>query len=230
MTTFPIFPAIEFYTGDYARIRMELWLYDDFIVACPYRDGEPGDAYLVDPQDVGAALAGSLHLGTGLLPQNTLFWQQHGSEQRIAIWIPPKRWRLRVAPADRPNRDIFLPAFAFVGEGRAYGLWALRDGHTFPDDLSARLYRAPVPNMGRGVCRGSVDFPEAGPDTIGLAADLFFGSNFNEHLSDGKSIKYPNSILGMWDELHESGEEYPQLDLIDAGLSLRDLIVDGGEL
>jgi hypothetical protein len=70
-----------------------------------------------------------------------------------------------------------------------------------------------------GICRGNVDFPQAAAGTIWPALRLFFESDFNNHLSNGKSKGYPRGILAAWEKL-AGAEAWPEDDLVSAGVTL----------
>lgn len=219
----PLYPGTQFNDNEQATLRLRLDIYDDMVLATRFDRShdrtnghqiEPSATFLVDPDDLAARLAG-LDLTSGLLPHNCLFWQKRGGRERIGVYVEPGAWELRV-DSEIPNRLVPLPGFVFVGHGVNYNLWAVKER---PANADAELFAAPVPNLdGRGACAGSVDFPKAGPETIWQAVDLFFESGFNAHLANGKSVKYPESVLRMWRVLDRCrAVEYPLGDLVPVG-------------
>lgn len=216
----PIFPAIEFNDGDYARIRMRFDLYSDMIVATRFDDSAEGrETYAVDPADVAGALA-NLTLGSGLLPRNCLFWQQVGGEERLGIYIEPRIWPVSVE-REKLTWRVPMPGLVFIGQAKKYNLYAIKD--TIWPEAKTPLYLAPVPNVwgDRGVCSGNAPFPVAGAATIWQAAQVFFESGFNNHLANGKSKAHQGNILDQWKALHKAGaQEYPLDDLVEARVSL----------
>lgn len=205
-------PGLE--PDDLAALRLRLDCFDDFIVAVSYRDGEPGPLAALDPLDVAAALAG-LNIGTPLLPRNCLFWQA-GHQERLAIYIEPAVWVVRI-----PERlAVPLPGLVWLGRGVEYQLYAVKDKWPGPETV---LFNPPTPNVSSGgICRGNVRFPVASAATIWAAWGLFIESEFNNHLSNQKSRKYPYGVLDAWREL-DGAPSYPLGDLVHAGRTLEDL-------
>jgi hypothetical protein len=150
--------------------------------------GKPTATYPVLLADVAQAL-GHIQVTTGLLPPDVLFItaaSQQGAS--IGIYLPPARRTLTfVAGRGRTQTvRVHLPGFVFVGRaGTPYRIYAVKARPTGEGDT---LYRAPLPNVHNHgeVCAGSVKFPTAAPNTIHAAATLFFESQFNDDLSDGK--------------------------------------------
>lgn len=233
-----IFPVARWEDHEYSKIQARLDLYDDQIILTkferPYDRARqqhmlrPASSYMVDPDDLAGALGG-FDIASGTLPRNCLFWQKRDGLERVGIYIPPQVWGLRVEPTTRVNRRIPLPGFVFVGHGQTYQLWALRadpwnaGGQLEPGTI---LYEAPVPNaQPGGICRGNVEMPEAGAGTIWEAARAFFESGFNNHLSNGKSVKYPGGVLALWKELHKAkAEAYPLDDLVETRRTLGSVV------
>lgn len=220
----PVYPDIVWDPREIAQLQMRLDLFDDTIIATRYKNGSTVEtSFIVDPLDLAERLA-SLDISTGLLPENCLFRQRRDGQDRIAVWLPPKVWDLRVEPTEKPNRRVPLPGFVFVGQGMSYNLYALAGAER--PQAATQLYQPPVANVGGNVCRGSVAFPVAGTATIYRAVEAFFGSGFNDHLDDGKSKRYPKGILSMWRALHRAkAERYPVEDLVEVqGLTLGKLV------
>lgn len=222
-----IYPDIPWNDDAFARLTRRFDLFDDMIVVTDFDDkGQtPKRSFIADPLSIVEAL-GRVSINSGLLPDNVLFWQRRGGQERIGVWLPPQVWRLRAEPTSRVNRVIPLPGLVFVGQGKSYGVWAL-DSDKRPG-LEAPLYNAPCPNVsGRGVCAGNVEFPDAGAATIRAAVEAFFESGFNNHLDNGKSKKYPASVLHLWRELAKDKEQpYPVGDLVAAGVTVKQMMND----
>jgi hypothetical protein len=215
-----IFPQFELADDCYARLRMQLNLYDDFILATRFSDGVPGATFVVEPTDLASVLA-DLPVRSGFLPQNCLFWSKRGGQERLAIYVEPKVWPVSVKQ-HRRTWHVPLPGFVFVGRNKEYVLYAVREAPVKPN---TRLYNFPAPNISNGVCAGNAPFPVASGDTIWQAVDVFFQSGFNNHLDNGKSKQCLNSILDMWHHLNrEKAESYPLNDLIFANITLANLI------
>ena len=225
----PVIPGVNWSDNDYTQLRLTLALYDDMITATyPPRDGSPVSTFVVDPLDVAQRLGG-LAVESGLLPRNCLFWQRHGGQERLAVYVPPQVWAVSIAGGERLN--VPLPGLVFVGHGKKFGAWAVVQPDDAPagwlPDAGTVLYNCPTPNVSsNGVCTGNVPFPEASSGTIWPAVYLFFESAFNDHLSDGKSRAHERGILAMWRELHQAGAEaYPTDDLVPSGGRRNDFIL-----
>lgn len=216
-----IYPALRWNEADYATLRLKLEIYNDFVRLAKYRDGQVTDAYVVDPTELAAALAG-IELSSGLLPRGCLFWAKKEGDDRLAIYIPPQIWPVMVRDEAQAWR-VPLPGLILVGHGYHYSLWAAPER---PTQADTPLYMAPCPNVHpEGVCRGSAPFPQAGPATMWQAVDAFFQSKFNRDLSTHKSKAYPHCVLDQWRALHQAGaQEYPLDDLVKTELTLGGLL------
>lgn len=231
-----VIPGLALDDDAYAKLRLRLDCYDDYILARKYDAGQPSPFYALDPLDAAAALAG-VTITTPTLPRNCLFWQRIGDSERLAVYCEPRVWSVHVALAgenDDPKRkrgkrramQVPMPGLVWVGQGVNYKLYAVKDGgqgsgiggQFFPDD-AAELFNAPCPNVSGGICRGNVDFPAASTETIWNALRLFFESDFNNHLSNGKSKAHPGNLLRAWDAL-AGAEDWPVEDLVSAGVTL----------
>jgi hypothetical protein len=229
----PVIPGVTWDDSDYARLRLTLALYDDMIVAHrPALHGEPASSFVVDPQELAQRLTG-LPVESGLLPRDCLFWQRRNGQERLAVYVPPQVWPVTVAGEGRWL--VPLPGLVFVGHGTRYAAWAVVPPDDAPagwlPDAGSTLYNCPTPNVSsNGVCAGNVPFPAASSGTIWAAVNLFFESDFNNHLSNNKSQRHRDSILKLWRELHDAGaDSYPLDDLIKnrdhtAGYTLRHIM------
>jgi PRTRC genetic system protein B len=140
----------------------------------------------------------------------------------MGVYIEPQVWVVSLRGEKQVLR-VPLPGLVFTGRGYDYSLWAVQGR---PTSAAARLYVAPCPNLtNQGVCRGNAPFPEAHPNTIWSAVEVFFTSRFNQDLGDGKSKRYPQNVLNMWRHLSQNGaEEYPLTDLVETNFTLERLI------
>lgn len=217
-----VVPGVKIWDdGEYARLRFRLDGYDDFIVARKFDgDGKPGAYYSLDPLDAAAALAG-INIGSPLLPDGCLFWQRADGGERLAIYAPPQAWPVHVsAGPERETLIVSMPSLIWIGQGAKYSLYAVKG--TERPAADTKLFKAPCPNVSDNICRGNVTFPAAAADTIWPALRLFFESDFNNHLSDGKSRKHPAGVLEMWREL--AGGPWPEDDLIGAEVTLGEVM------
>ena len=234
-----LYPQVRWNDEDYARLEARLDLYTDFVVLSKFFAGEVSETYVVDPAEVAAALAG-LDLGSGLLPENCLFWSKKGGWDRLGIYLPPQTWLVTVRNEDQAHSTdpstssggtsgqawrVPLPGLVFTGYEYNYSLWAVTDRPAGP---ATPLYMAPCPNVSlEGVCRGNAPFPRTTTTTMWQAVDIFFSSKFNRDLSNAKSQAYPDCILDQWRALAQAGTEtYPLEDLVQTRLTLGGLIKD----
>ena len=216
-----VFPDLQWQEDDYARLEGQLSLYSDFIVLTKFSKGQATERFVVDPDDVAAAL-GSLTLNSGLLPEGCLFWHKKEGTEGVGLYLPPQA-RLVTVRDEATAWRVPLPGLVFAGRGYSYQVWAAVER---PTDSRYPLYMAPLPNVSpQGVCLGNAPFPPAGPATIRQAVDAFFSSKFNRDLSNQKSRKYPDNVLELWRELHQAGaEQFPVEDLLGTNLTLGGLI------
>lgn len=211
-------------------LLVEFQIYTESIWRTCYQGNKPLQRDEVDPLELARALAG-LDSGTGLLPQNILFYRQAGQQIHLGLYLPPAVQILHVDGQKQTAYQIPVPPLVFTGQNKTYRLYALaRPGWPEPE---TPLYRAPFPNVYNqltryersGICHGSAEFPVAAPETIRPAAQLFFESRFNHDLAQGKSKKYPQSVLLLWQEIVDSKlDAYPVNDLVPADLKMEDLL------
>ena len=185
------------------------------------RRGEDGRilTHPVSVHDVVGACAG-LTLGSGLLPANTLFWQQADSKVTMGLYVPARRWRMRT---EERVYDVPMPPFVFVGSGSAYQIFAVKQR---PAGEEEPLYQAPCPNVhpDGGICAGDTSFPVCSPQTIETALILFMeDSLFNGDLSRNKCRSYPDDVRQLWAAL-EGKKRFPLLELVSAQKSLQKLL------
>lgn len=214
-----VIPGVKFEDDQYAKLRLRLDCYDDMIIARKFTDGQGGGLYALDPAAVATALA-RMTLSTPLLPRNCLFWQKTDGAERIGIYCEPQVWTVNVVmDGERKTWRVPMPGLVWVGQEGGYKLWAVKGGE-WPT-VETELFKAPCPNVNNDICRGSVEFSAATVETIWPALRLFFESDFNNHLSDGKSRARRGSILEVWRTLHlAEATTYPEDDLVGASLTM----------
>jgi hypothetical protein len=168
----------------------------------------------------------NIGLSSGLLPANTLFWKQQGNRPEIGIYVPARRWRMRVDSANREEARTYhipMPPLVFVGSGNAYQIYAVKRR---PRDDYERLYHAPCPNVHHhgGICSGNTPFPVCSPQTIETALSLFMeNSLFNGDLSRGKCRRYPDDVRQLWAEFEEK-TYFPVSELVRSEAVLWNLL------
>ena len=139
------------------------------------------------------------HLGSssGLLPEETLWWNQGETGQVVALWRPPQVWPVALQrEAFKPPARLRLPmpGLVFVcSPGRAPWVYAAAGRPTDPEQ---HLFRAPAFNVfGDGrVCPGSHRFPEE----VGLIPEGFFQSFFSlTGDTRNRSNKHPENLVAL---------------------------------
>lgn len=94
---------------------------------------------------------------------------------------------------DSEPLTVSLPGQVFLGYGKEYYLWAVAESSF---DTEAEVFTVPLPNVypdGR-ICFGSTVPPTCTPTTIDEAWRTFINSNFNSHLTSGKSKVHPLDV------------------------------------
>lgn len=175
-----------------------------------YENGKPAITYPVRASDVAEAF-NNFGASTGLLVDDTLFWETENGQTRIGIYIPPARYTLQLADVRKSKLAVSMPGFVFVGQGKAYSLFAVTKRPTAGGDT---LYQAPLPNVHTNgqICFGNVRIPTCAPDTIKKAFNLFFESEFNNHLSAGKIKRKDIELMRYLRDLH--GKRIPSKMLV----------------
>ncbi len=185
-------------------------------------DGDKVENKIVSALDIAHALSNELSFGTGLLPDNTLWWKNTRSGPCYAIYVEPKIRTLALQLAvDKPASrfTIPLPGFIFLCKaGRPPWVYAVKSKPTKETDL---LYRAPLLNIfaNGASCPGSHAYPERIPDIV---QDFFVSFFSNTADLENRSIQFPKSILDLW-KLLDGKKEFPIDDLVRCG-TIRDLM------
>jgi len=113
-----------------------------------------------------------------------------------------------------------IPGTVLVGVGMQYYLWAALRASS-PD---SRLYRAPFPNIHAdgSICWGQNTPPKAHHRHAQAAWQLFFESQFNGDLANGKSTKYASDVRRMLKYVaRKKLDSWPESDLIVHHQNLR---------
>lgn len=168
-----------------------------------------------------AQILSNTPLASGLLPPHTLGVGRLYGKEYYAVYVPPSVRTLRM---EKHRYTIPLPPLLWAGCGTDYRIWAL-DTMAYPTRTDAPLFVAPFPNCYRngGVCWGTTDpRPVASPSTLLKVLALFLEeSYFNLHLTNGRSVHYPTSVVARWQQLVDDGAlEYPLDDLMPAEAQL----------
>ncbi|MDP2729166.1 MAG: hypothetical protein Q8O55_01630 [Dehalococcoidales bacterium] len=171
---------------------------------------------MVSPQDVALALLRDIPLGSGVLPENTLWWQhrQDGAPV-VALWRPPQVWpaALQLEPFKPPRRfKLPMPGFIFVCRpGSPPAIFAVKNRPTTPEEL---VFRAPLYNVyaSGGSCPGSHKYS----DDVSKIPEEFFTAFFSQSLGGEVSKKYGHDLLKLWESIDRK-RSYPLRDLLPCG-------------
>lgn len=171
---------------------------------------------MVSARDVALALLREVPLRSGVLPEGTLWWGQGKEGVEVALWRPPKVWpvALMTEPFKPPKRlRLPMPGLIFVcSPGRPPKVYAAKKRPTHARD---GIYHAPLFNLFRDgrTCPGTHKFPEK----IEEIPESFFTSFFSPEADvSGRSKKYPDGLLRLWEEL-DGKKRYPVKDLVPFG-------------
>jgi hypothetical protein len=171
---------------------------------------------MVSAQDIALALLRDIPLGSGVLPENTLWWQhrQEGAPV-VAIWRPPQVWpvALQVEPFKPPRRfRLPMPGLIFMCRpGSPPRIVAVKKRPTTPDEP---VYRAPVYNVyidGK-TCPSSHRYS----DDISKIPEEFFTAFFTQSLGGEVSRSYGHDLLKLWESI-DGKKRYPLRDLLPCG-------------
>ncbi len=204
-------------TQSWPNLRLDF--YDTAVIMNQWKNDGQVLAYPVAIEDVVSACS-NVTLSSGLLPANTLFWQQRADQMTLGIFVPARRWRIQTA--DR-RYHVPLPPFVFIGSGTSYKIFAVKKR---PSNERDHLYYAPCPNVhAHGViCQGNTPFPPCSPQNVLTALTLFLeGSLFNVDLSRGKCVSCPEDVRELWSEL-DGRKRFPLSELVPIQIGLRALL------
>lgn len=185
-------------------------------------EGDKASSKVVSAMDIAHSLAGELSFSSGLLPANTLWWQNTRSGPLVALYAEPqiRQLALQVNVKDPVRRfKVPMPGLIFLCRpGTAPWVYAVKKKPTKETD---KVYHAPLANVfnnGRS-CPGSHNFPHRVGDII----QSFFISFFSATADlGGRSQKFPKNVLHLWEFLNGK-KKYPMEDLVELA-TVRDLM------
>ncbi len=194
------------------KLNLQLEVYDETILLRGF-EGESVWVKTVSADEISGVFTQHLGFSSGLLPQDSLWWNQGETGQVVALWRPPQVWPVALQrEAFKPPARLRLPmpGLVFVcSPGRAPWVYAATER---PTDAEQQLFRMPAFNVfGDGrVCPGSHRFSEE----VGLIPESFFRSFFSlTGDSKNRSKKHPDDLHALWEEL-DGKTEYPVEDLV----------------
>ena len=198
---------------DPLRLRLD---FHHQAVTMTYFDGDVVDTKLVSAMAVAHALASELSFGTGLLPDNTLWWTNTPQGPVVAVYADPQVWKVALQVSlDKPARrfEIPLPGLIFLcAPSRPPWVYAVKKRPAKPAD---EVYKAPLCNVfvnGRS-CPGSHNYPNDVRETV----RSFFLSFFSiaGDLRD-RSLMFPDNVVKLWEFLDKK-KTFPMDDLVECG-------------
>jgi len=176
----------------------------------------------VDAMDVAHALASDLSFSSGLLPANTLWWQNTKEGPVFAIYVEPqiRKLALRDQVDKAPRRfKIPLPGLVFLcSPGKPPWVFAVKKKPTKVTDI---VFRAPLCNIfqnGRS-CPGSQTYPTRVADIVQSFLISFFSQTADLR---NRSMLFPHNIVQLWEHL-DNKKVFPNNDLIVHG-TIKDLM------
>ncbi len=177
---------------------------------------------MVSPRDIALALLRDVPLGSGLLPENVLWWQhrQNGMPV-IALWRSPQIWpvALQLEPFKPPRRfKLPMPGLIFICRpGSPPGVVAVKKRPTIPDEP---IFRAPVYNVfsDGNSCPGSHKYSA----DVSKIPEEFFTAFFTQAGNGDRSKEYGSDLLKLWERLDKK-RRYPLKDLVQFG-KIKDLL------
>ena len=170
----------------------------------------------VDAMDVAHALASDLSFGSGLLPDNTLWWQNTKEGPVCALYVEPKVRKLALQDqVDKAPRrfKIPLPGLIFLcSPGKPPWVFAVKKKPTKVTDI---VFRAPFCNIyqnGRS-CPGSHTYPTRVADIVQSFLVSFFSQTADLRK---RSMLFPDNIIQLWEHL-DNKKIFPKNDLVVHG-------------
>jgi len=171
---------------------------------------------MVSAQDIALALLRDIPLGSGVLPENALWWQhrQDGAPV-VVLWRPPRVWpvALQLEPFKPPRRfRLPMPGLIFICRpGSPPRIVAVKKR---PTTFEEPVYRAPLYNMytdGK-TCPGSHRYS----DDISKIPEEFFTAFFTQSLGGEVSRSHGHDLLKLWESI-DGKKRYPLRDLMPCG-------------
>jgi PRTRC genetic system protein B len=193
------------------------------------RYGEPRileGAKFVTVRDVQAAFGGS-DVDTGWVGPGVIRCGYCAEGDWFVYAAPKQKLSIQVVMSNGNTKKLVLPIplTVMVGVGMQYYLWAVP--YNFSPDSG--LCHAPFPNIhsNGAICWGQNTPPKAHHRHAEAAWYLFFESQFNGDLANGKSEKFEDDVRRMLAQVaRKKLEEYPEKDLVRANHSLRTVLQD----
>ena len=181
-------------------------------------------AKFVTVKDVQAAFGGS-DVDTGWIG-NGIVRCGYSAQGDWFVYIAPKQKlsiQVVMSKGNLKKLTLPIPMTILVGVGMQYYLWAAANGFS-PDST---LYHAPFPNVhdNGSICWDQNTPPKAHHRHAESVWQLFFESQFNGDLANGKSQKFEGDVRRMLAQVaRKKVEAYPEDDLVRANRSMRGVL------
>jgi len=208
-------------------LRLRLDFHHQAVVMTSF-EGETNTSKVVSAMDIAHALAGELSFGSGLLPANTLWWQNTKGGPVVAIYVEPQVRQLALqVDFNKPVKrfKVPMPGLIFLCRPSAPPwVFAVRRKPTKEQDI---VYHAPLANLfvnGRN-CPGSHKFPARVADI----PQSFFVSWFTATADlRNRSKMFPQNVIHLWEFL-DGKKRYPKDDMVKIGtvVDLMNMVMDG---
>lgn len=171
---------------------------------------------MVEPQEIALALMKDTPMNSGLLPEDTLWWQHRGNGiPEIVLWRRPQVWQaaLQLEPFKPPKRfHLPMPGLIFLCRpAQPPAIFAVKKRPTSP---STEIYHAPLFNIftAGNTCPGSHKYP---PD-ISKIPESFFMSFFTIEGNHNNRSKHYKNLLELWTAI-DGKKQFPLGDLVKMG-------------
>jgi len=179
-------------------------------------EGETIETRIVSAAEVTHALASDLSFGTGLLPPQTIWWQNTKGGPVFALYVEPKvrKLALQQTSSQPPRRfTVPLPGFIFLcSPGRPPWVYAVKKKPTKETDI---VYKAPLCNIFQNglTCPGNHRYPTRVADIV----ESFFVSFFSATADlRNRSQTFPDNIVNLWEYLDKK-KKFPMPDMVPYG-------------
>jgi PRTRC genetic system protein B len=199
------------------------------------RNGQPVNAHPLSLKEMNALAAvlqtaqeikGGYLKSSGLLPQKVLFVNQQANG--FAVWYtPPQQVSLFFTEKlGIPSGKARIPAMVWKADAEKLAVYAVK-GKTKPN-VNTALCHAPFFNVyaNGGVCMGTVavniDKTTCLEDFILAWEAYFFNSYFSHSINGSSSTK--SDTKKLWQELRQTGNDFPQGELVRNRATLQQLI------
>ena len=197
------------------ELKVRLDFYGQSVVMYVLEDGIV-ITKMVSAQDIALALLRDIPLGSGILPENTLWWQhRQDGVPVLALWRPPQVWpvALQLEPFKPPRRfRLPMPGLIFMCRpGSPPRVIAVKKRPTTPEEP---VYRTPLYNVytDGNTCPGSHRYS----DDIAKIPEEFFTAFFTQSLSGPVSRSYGHDLIKLWESI-DGKKRYPLRDLMPYG-------------